>query len=81
MMGGHQFLLGGRICFGVRNDTMSVRVNPAERDAVLKRPHVEPMRLGTRTTKGFVRVSSAGLRSAHDLRAWVAIGLRSVTAG
>ena len=78
MMGGHQFLVGGRICFGVRADTISVRVDPKERDAILRRPHVEPMRLGARTTKGFVRVARAGVRRPEDLEAWVAVGLRSV---
>lgn len=80
MMGGHQFLVGGRICLGVRADTISVRVDPKERDAALLRPHVEPMRLGARTTKGFVRVASAGLRRPEDLERWVAVGVRAVAA-
>jgi hypothetical protein len=77
MMGGHQFLLGGRIIFGVRADTLSVRVAPEQRDVLLERRHVAPMRLGARTTKRFVRVSRAGWRSARAFDEWIAIGLRS----
>lgn len=79
MMGGHQFLIGGRIAFSVRTDSMSVRVDPPDRERLATRAHVSPMRIGSRTTQGFLRVATAGLRSDRSLDEWIAVGLRAAT--
>lgn len=79
MMGGHQFLIGGRICFSVRADTMSVRIDPKERAALLTRPHVVPMTSGRRVPKGFVRITAEGLRADRALDEWITVGLRSAS--
>lgn len=78
MMGGHQFLVSGKICVSVRGDTMSVRVDPAERDRLLAQPNVRALIMGTRTTKGFVRIPLEELRADRKLAEWVQVGLRGV---
>ena len=80
MMGGHQFLVGGRISVSVRADTLSVRIAPEDRDRALKLPHVVPMTIGARTAKGFVRVGLAGLRTDAQLRSWVERGVHAALA-
>jgi hypothetical protein len=70
MFGGLTFMLGGHMCCGVNRDELIVRLDPAEEDAALGRPHARPMDLTGRRMRGFVTVGREGLRG-RALERWV----------
>ena len=76
MFGGLAFLVGGHmaVCASNRGGLM-VRVPPDETEALLTRDHVEPMVMAGRETRGWLRVSDAGLTTTRQLEAWVTRGL------
>ncbi len=75
MMGGLAFMVNGAMCCSVGATGLLVRVTAEERDEVLALEHVQPMKLGGRTMRGFVRVTMAGLRTRAALQKWLARGL------
>ena len=78
MFGGLAFLKDGRMCCGVVGDDLVVRVLDAAMPTALEHPHVRPMDFTGRPMRGFVYVSSAGLKTSQHLRRWVSEGLRYV---
>lgn len=75
MMGGLAFMVNGAMCCSVGATGLLVRVTAEERDEVLALEHVQPMKLGGRTMRGFVRVLTAGLRPRKALERWLSRGL------
>jgi TfoX/Sxy family transcriptional regulator of competence genes len=77
MFGGLAFLLHGNMCVAAsRNGGLLARIDPAETDACLARPHVALMEMGKRTMAGWLTVAPEGLETERELAAWVK---RSVT--
>ncbi|HUA71407.1 MAG TPA: TfoX/Sxy family protein [Solirubrobacteraceae bacterium] len=70
MFGGLTFMLGGHMCCGVNRDELIVRLDPAEEDAAVRRPHARPMDLTGRRMRGFVTVRPEGLKGPA-LKRWV----------
>ena len=79
MFGGLAFLVGGRMCCGVQDTDLMVRVPKEGHAQVLRQPHVRPMDFTGRSLKGFVYVSAAGTKSAAALRRWVTLGRQVAT--
>jgi hypothetical protein len=75
LMGTLAFMVNDAMCCSVGPDGLLVRVDPAERDALLATPHVTEMALGSRVMKGFVRVALDGLRTEATLAAWIDRGI------
>ena len=75
MMGGLAFMVNGAMCCSVGRDGVLVRVTPEERDTLLAKPHVTPMKLGRRVMAGFLRVGLEGVRTDAALTKWLARGL------
>lgn len=72
MFGGLAFLLNGHMSVSAsRTGGLLVRIDPADTDAALARPHVELMKMGGRTMEGWVIVAPDGLRTKRELAAWV----------
>src|SRR5665213_884223 len=72
MFGGLAFLLHGRMSVSAsRSGGLLVRIDPAETDAALARPHVELMKMGGRTMEGWIIVAPDGLKTKRELAAWV----------
>lgn len=71
MFGGLAFLLGGRMCCGVLNDDLVVRVGSECHAAALSRPHARPMDFTGRPLTGFVYVGSRGVKTDAALSRWV----------
>lgn len=76
MFGGLAFLVDGKMCCGVQDTDLMVRVPKADHDEVLRQPHVRPMDFTGRSLTGFVYVSAAGITSTAALRRWVTLGQR-----
>jgi TfoX/Sxy family transcriptional regulator of competence genes len=72
MFGGFAFLLRGHmsVCAS-RNGGLLVRINPADTDLFLERPHVALMQMGGRMIDGWLTVEPAALRTESELAAWV----------
>ncbi len=75
MFGGLAFLLDGHMAIAASSKGgLLVRVDPTEHDALLDEPHVAPMIMGGRETRGWLRVSGAGVDEDDALRRWTARG-------
>ena len=75
MFGGLAFLLGGRMCCGVLNDELVVRVGPARYKEALAQPHVRQMDFTGKPLTGFVYVAPPRFRSKQALFKWVGRGV------
>jgi TfoX/Sxy family transcriptional regulator of competence genes len=76
MFGGLAFLLHGNMCVSAsRNGGLLVRIDPADTDAALARPHVALMTMGGRTMDGWITVAPDGLKTKRLLAPWVKRGV------
>jgi TfoX/Sxy family transcriptional regulator of competence genes len=72
MFGGLAFLLDGKMCVSAsRNGGLLARIDPADTDAALARPHVALMQMGGRTMDGWITVAPEALKTKRQLGAWV----------
>jgi TfoX/Sxy family transcriptional regulator of competence genes len=72
MFGGLAFLLNGHMSVSAsRSGGLLARIDPADTDAALERPHVALMEMGGRTMDGWITVAAAGLETEGELAAWV----------
>ena len=71
MFGGIAFLLRGKMCCGVLNADLVVRVGAEDYGKILKRRHARPMDFTGRPITGFVYVDSRGVRTDAALAKWL----------
>ncbi len=72
MFGGLAFMLNGHMSVSAsRSGGLLVRIDPADTDAALERPHVKRMEMGGRTMDGWILVAPEALATMRELRAWV----------
>jgi len=76
MVGGLAFLLAGHmtVVASGRGGIM-VRVPPDDTEKLRAGAHVEPMVMAGRETRGWVRVTDAGIATKRQLAKWVDIGV------
>ena len=75
MMGGLCFMVNDKMCLGVLDSRLMVRLDPAEEAASLESPGCKPMDFTGRPMKGYVFVHPEGHDSEVQLRHWVDIAL------
>jgi TfoX/Sxy family transcriptional regulator of competence genes len=75
MMGGLCFMVDDKMCLGVVESRLMVRLDPAVEVESLKRPGCKPMDFTGRPMKGYVFVHPEGHESEADLRHWVGLAL------
>jgi TfoX/Sxy family transcriptional regulator of competence genes len=76
MFGGLAFLVGGNMSVAASGQGgLMVRVDPAETDALLGRPHVRPFEMRGRAMDGWLRVDANGIRTKRQLHPWVRRGV------
>jgi TfoX/Sxy family transcriptional regulator of competence genes len=76
MFGGLAFLIGGNMAVGVSGQGgLMVRVDRAETEALLAKPHARPFEMSGREMKGWVRVDPQGVRTKRQLEPWVRRGV------
>ena len=76
MFGGLAFLIGGNMSVGASGQGgLMVRVDPADTDALVRRPHSRPFEMRGRAMKGWLRVDVEGLRTRRQLEPWVRRGV------
>ena len=72
MFGGLAFLLHGNMSVSAsRTGGLLVRIDPAQTDWALARPHTALMEMGGRTMDGWITVAPQGVKTKRDLAAWV----------
>jgi Regulator of competence-specific genes len=75
MMGGLCFMVRDKMCVGVTDDRLMVRLDPADVPAALTRRGCTPMAFTGRPLKSFVFVSPEGWRSAKEFARWLSLAL------
>jgi TfoX/Sxy family transcriptional regulator of competence genes len=72
MFGGLAFLCHGSMCVSASGlGGLLARIDPAETDAALARPHTSLMEMRGRAMEGWIRVAPEGLATKRELGAWV----------
>ena len=76
MFGGLAFLVGGNMSVAASGQGgLMVRVDPADTDALVSRPHAGPFEMRGRAMQGWLRVDAEGVRTKRELEPWVERGV------
>src|SRR3990172_129123 len=75
MMGGLTFMVNGKMCVGVLNDDLMVRLDPTVYDTALKKKGCREMNFTGKPMKGFVFVSLEGTSNEKDFNYWIDLAL------
>ncbi|HEY1277006.1 MAG TPA: TfoX/Sxy family protein [Thermoleophilaceae bacterium] len=72
MFGGLAFLYHGHMSVSASGrGGILARIDPADTDAALERPHATRMEMGGRSMDGWIRVAPEGIRTKRELGPWV----------
>lgn len=75
MFAGLCFMVNDKMCVGVHEDKIMVRLDPAIYDTVIQKEGCEPMDFTGKIMRGFVFVHQDALKSKKQLDYWVQLGL------
>ncbi|MBK6966661.1 MAG: TfoX/Sxy family protein [Bacteroidales bacterium] len=75
MFGGLCFMVNDKMCLGVMNDRLMVRLNPDRYDEVIELDGCRPMDFTGKTMKGYVYVEMESLASHKQLQYWADLAL------
>jgi TfoX/Sxy family transcriptional regulator of competence genes len=76
MFGGLAFLIDGNMSVSASGrGGLMLRVDRAETDALLRKPHARPFEMRGRMMQGWLRVDEEGVRTRRQLERWVARGI------
>jgi TfoX/Sxy family transcriptional regulator of competence genes len=76
MFGGLAFLIDGNMSVSASGQGgLMLRVDPAETDELLSKPHAQPFEMRGRTMQGWLRVAPEGLQTKRQLERWVSRGV------
>lgn len=71
MFGGLCFMVDDKMCLGVLDTRLMVRLDPEVEPEALQRPGAGPMAFTGRPMKGYVFVDAEGHDSDRSLRQWI----------
>lgn len=75
MFGGLCFMVNDKMCVGVEQERLMVRLDPARYDEVMQKEGCKPMDFTGKVMKGFVFVDIDALNTARKLEYWVGLAL------
>ena len=75
MFGGITFMINDKMCIGVMQDAIMLRVLPEFYEALLEEIDVRPMDFTGRITAGFIYIDAEGFKTERQLKRWIAYGL------
>ena len=76
MFGGLAFLIGGNMAVAASGQGgLMVRVDPAETDNLVAKPHARPFEMRGREMQGWLRVDDEGVKTKRQLEPWVKRGV------
>lgn len=76
MFGGLCFMVNDKMCIGVRNDSLMMRIGPDNYEQALEKPGCRPMEFTGRVMKGFVYVDEESLNTKKKLETWTLLALQ-----
>ncbi len=71
MFGGVAFMVNEKMCVGVINDDLMVRVNPDLHDTLVERDGARTMDFTGKPMKGYLYVEEAALKQKRALEFWI----------
>ena len=75
MFGGLCFMVNSKMCLGVEQERLMVRLDPAKYDEVLEKEGATPMDFTGKIMKGYVFVDVDALKTNQQLGYWVKLAL------
>ena len=75
MFGGLCFMVNDKMCVGVEQERLMVRLDPAKYDEVMEKEGCKPMDFTGKVMKGFVFVDVDALNTKKELEYWVKLAL------
>jgi TfoX/Sxy family transcriptional regulator of competence genes len=75
MMGGLAHMVDGKMCVGVVQEKLMVRIDPEMYETALSKKGCRPMDFTGRPMKGFVFVGPEGIDDEEQLEYWIAWAL------
>ncbi len=75
MFGGLCFMVNDKMCIGVEQERLMVRLDPSRYDEALSKDGAAPMDFTGRVMKGYVFVDIDAVNSRKKLEYWVALAL------
>lgn len=76
MFGGLCFMVNDKMCIGVEQERLMVRLDPARYNEVMEKDGCKPMDFTGKVMKGFVFVDADVLTSKKKLSYWVTLALK-----
>lgn len=75
MMGGLTFMVNNKMCVGVLNDDLMLRIDPADYEKALERTGCREMDFTGRPMRGFVFVGPEGTGKQKEFAYWITLAL------
>ena len=75
MFGGLCFMVNGKMCVGVEQERLMVRLDPERYNEVMEKEGCKPMDFTGKIMKGYVFVDIASLNTKKKLEFWVKLAL------
>lgn len=75
MFGGLSFMVNDKMCVGVKEKRMLVRIDPEMTDEVAEKEGCAPMVHSGKTMKGFIFVDIDTLQTKKNLEYWIKLAL------
>jgi TfoX/Sxy family transcriptional regulator of competence genes len=75
MFGGLCFMVNDKMCVGVEQERLMVRLDPERYDEAIEKDGCRPMDFTGRVMKGYVFVDAGVLKTKKQLEYWVALAL------
>jgi TfoX/Sxy family transcriptional regulator of competence genes len=75
MFGGLCFMVNDKMCLGVEQERLMVRLDPAKYDEVMEKDGCMPMDFTGKVMKGYVFVDIAVLNTKKKLEYWIKLAL------
>ena len=75
MFGGLAFLVNGNMAVSASGQGgLLLRVNPAQTESLVTKPHAQRFEMRGREMDGWLRIDAEGVKTSRDLKRWVTIG-------
>lgn len=75
MFGGLCFMVNDKMCVGVEQERLMVRLDPSKYDEVIEKEGCKPMDFTGKIMKGYVFVDVDALKTKKQLEYWVTLAL------
>jgi TfoX/Sxy family transcriptional regulator of competence genes len=75
MFGGLCFMVNDKMCVGVEQERLMVRLDPEKYDEVMEKEGCKPMDFTGKVMKGYVFVDADALETKKELEYWIGLAL------